>query len=761
MRRLDIDIETYSSYSLAKCGVYKYVESPDFQILLFGFSVDGGEVQVIDLAMGEELPSEIKDALMAENVIKTAHNANFERICLSRYLELPTGTYLDPASWHCTMVWSGYLGLPLSLKDVGAILKLDKTKMEEGKDLIRLFCVPDKDGRRQMPEDHRALWELFKNYNKRDVETEMEIMEKLSCFPVPDFVWEEYHISEEINDRGAMVDLTLVRYAIAMDIASKTELRSRMQRITDMENPNSVQQLKSWLKEAGYPMESLGKKEVAKMIHQVTGPVKEVLILRQQLAKSSVKKYQAMESSVCRDGRVRGMFQFYGATHTGRFASKIVQLQNLPQNHLPDLAEARELVRRGDLSMLKTLYENVPDTLSQLIRTTFIAKPEDLYYVADYSAIECRVLAWLAGEQWVLDSFAVGKDIYCVTAEKMFHVPVEKHGIHGELRQKGKQATLSCIAGGQMVLTDHGEKPIEDVLLTDQVWDGENWVYHDGVLYQGEREVITYQGLTATADHLVFIEELPWPVPFGPAAASGAHLKRIGKALKRDQPWEPQTLVTRVYDIQNAGPHHRYTVSGCLVHNCGYGGSTGALKAMGALEAGMTEEELKPLVDLWREANPHIVRFWWQVDKAAKKVIQEKTTVRMKNLIFSYQSGFLFITLPSGRRLAYARPRIGENKFGGKSITYEAVSGGKWTRLETYGATLTENIVQGVARDILCNALKNLRDKRICMHVHDELIIEGKEDLQEICDKMALLPEWGQGLILKAEGYVTPFYKKD
>jgi DNA polymerase len=637
MKTLEIDIETYSAFNLSKTGVYKYVESPSFLILLFGYSVDGGEVHVVDLASGEKIPEDIIKAIKDEKVIKIAHNANFERVCLSRYLDLPEHQYLSPSSWRCTMVWAAYLGLPLSLKDVGTVLGLEKQKLEEGKNLIRVFCVPNRKGERTLPEEKKEDWELFQRYNKRDVETEMEIMRKLSRFPVPESVWEEYHIDQEINDRGTEVDMTLVESAIEMDQRSRKELMDRMQSITELENPNSVQQLRGWLGMMGQPMDTLGKKEVAKAMENASGDVKEVLRLRGQLAKSSVKKYQAMQNAVCSDGRVRGMFQFYGATHTGRFASKIVQLQNLPQNHLPDLAEAREMVRQGNYEMVKMLYENVPDTLSQLIRTAFIASPGNLFYVADYSAIECRVLAWLAGEQWVLDSFIAGKDIYCETASMMYHVPVEKHGINGDLRQKGKRAVLGC----------------------------------------------------------------------------------------------------------------------------GYGGSVGALIAMGALDDGMKEEELKPIVDAYRQANPHIVKFWYDVDRAAKAAIKKKTTTTLRNLVFAYQSGFLFITLPSGRRLAYAKPRIGENKFGGESITYEAVSGGKWTRLETYGATLTENIVQGTARDILCNAMRNLREKRICMHVHDELIIEGTEDLNQICEAMAIIPDWGEGLALRADGYTTPFYMKD
>lgn len=763
MEKIHIDLETYSSADLAKTGVYKYCESPDFEILLFGYSVDGSEVQVVDLAQGEKIPDEIIGGIKSDDVIKVAHNANFERICLSRYLNI---SYLNPSSWRCTMVWSAYLGLPLSLKGVGSVLGLDKQKMEEGKDLIRFFCVPrtptkNNPATRNMPEAAPEKWELFKSYNKRDVEVEMEIETRLSMFPVPDFVWEEYCIDQEINDRGVLIDEVLVANAIEMDKKSKEELKEKMARITELENPNSVQQLTAWLGDMGVEAESLGKKNVEKMINEADGEIKEVLLLRQQLAKSSVKKYQAMANAVCADGRVRGMFQFYGANRTGRFSGKIVQMQNLRRNDIPDLDTARDLVRIGDKEAVELLFSDVPDTLSQLIRTAFIPRSGDLFYVADFSAIEARVLSWLAGEQWRMDVFEKGGDIYCATASKMFGVPVVKHGENGELRQKGKQAELACIAEGSLVLTDNGLIPIERVTTLMKVWDGNNWVEHEGVIYKGDKEVISYEGLTATPDHLVFTEDFPYPVEFGYAIKEGSR-------LRREEKWNgdrfPYKGMARVYDIKNAGPNHRYTASGVLVHNCGYGGGVGAMIAMGAIEAGMKEEELQPLVDAWRQASPNIVKLWYAFDRAAKKAIKERTTTDVRGIRFSYVSGFLFMRLPSGRSLAYVKPRIGENRFGGESITYEGVGETKkWERLETFGGKLVENCVQAISRDILCNSMRNLRNERICMHIHDELVIECEEgtDLNEICERMGQTPSWAPGLVLRADGYTCTTYRKD
>ena len=638
IKTISIDIETYSSANLSKCGVYRYCEAADFAILLFGYSVNGGAVHVVDLACGEEIPPEILKALADDTVQKWAFNALFERVCLSRYLGLATGDYLAPESWFCSMVWSAYLGLPLSLESVGAVLKLPDQKLKEGRNLIRYFCVPctptDANGgrTRNLPEDDPEKWELFKRYNRRDVEVELSIQSRLAKFPVPDFVWDEYHIDQEINDRGVAVNRTLVRRAIAMDERSRTELTEAMRRVTELENPNSVQQMKQWLADNGLETDTLGK--------QAPPELREVLLLRRQLAKSSVKKYQAMENAACMDDRARGMFQFYGANRSGRWAGRLIQLQNLRQNHLPDLEEARALVRGGDYDTVKLLYDDVPDTLSQLVRTAFVSREGAKLIVSDFSAIEARVIAWYAGERWRLDAFTRGEDIYCASASQMFHVPVEKHGVNGHLRQRGKIAELAL----------------------------------------------------------------------------------------------------------------------------GYGGSVGALKAMGALDGGMKEEELKPLVDAWRASNPNIVGFWWAVDEAAKNAVRERSVDETHGVRFAYESGFLFVTLPSGRRLAYVRPRIGENRFGGESIAYEGIGAArKWERLETYGPKLVENIVQATARDILCYAMKTLRCCSIVMHIHDELVIEAdpRVSLDAVCEQMGRTPPWAAGLPLRADGYETMFYRKD
>ena len=646
MKNLSIDLETYSSADISKSGVYRYCEAPDFKILLFAYSADGASVQSVDLTRGETLPEEIRAALEDPTVTKWAFNASFERICLSRWLGLPSGTYLDPSQWRCSMVWSAYLGLPLSLAGVGAVLKLEKQKLEAGRELIRYFCQPcaptkANGGRmRNRPEDAPEKWALFKSYNLRDVETELAIQQKLACFPVPDFVWDEYHLDQEINDRGIRLDLSLVENAIRMDTLSREELTGQMQRLTILENPNSVKQLKTWLTERGLEVGSLGKKEVSALLRDAPPELAEVLLLRRQLAKNSVRKYQAMQNCVCADGRVHGMFMFYGANRTGRFSGRLVQLQNLPQNHMSDLEQARALVRKGDYDTLQMLYDSVPDVLSELIRTAFVPYDGGKFIVADFSAIEARVIAWLAGEQWRLDVFKNGGDIYCASASQMFHVPVVKHGINGHLRQKGKIAELAL----------------------------------------------------------------------------------------------------------------------------GYGGSVGALKAMGALEMGLSEAELKPLVDAWRGSNPNIVRLWWEVDEAVKETISDKAASETHGIRFEYESGFLFITLPSGRRLAYVKPRIEENRFGGESVTYEGVGGTKkWERLESYGPKFVENIVQAVSRDILCHAMNTLRCCSIVAHVHDELIIEADTavSLNAVCEQMSRTPPWAKGLILRADGYETQFYKKD
>ena len=646
MQTLSIDLETFSSQLLAKTGVYRYAESPDFEILLFAYSVDGGPVQQIDLACGEKIPSEVLFALEDDKVTKWAFNANFERICLSRFLGYPTGGYLEPDSWKCSMVWAAYMGLPLSLEGVGAVLGLEKQKLTEGKDLIKYFCQPcaptKSNGQRtrNLPEHAADKWLAFKRYNIRDVETEMSIQARLSKYPVPDSVWEEYHLDQEINDRGVGLDMKLVRQAIQMDGRSRSELTQAMKELTSLDNPNSVQQMKQWLADNGLETDTLGKKAVAELLKTAPPELQKVLTLRQQLAKSSVKKYQVMETAVCADGRARGMFQFYGANRTGRWAGRIIQMQNLPQNHLEDLSEARGLVRCGDFEALEMLYEDVPDTLSQLIRTAFVPQENRKFIVADFSAIEARVIAWLADEKWRQDVFAEGKDIYCASASQMFGVPVEKHGVNGHLRQKGKIAELAL----------------------------------------------------------------------------------------------------------------------------GYGGSVGALKAMGALEMGLSEDELPSLVSAWRQANPKIVQFWWAVDRAVMDAVTRKTTTKTHGIIFSARNGMLFITLPSGRSLAYVKPKIGENRFGGDCITYEGIGGTKkWERIDSYGPKFVENIVQATSRDILCYAMQTLRCCSIVMHIHDEVVIEAdrRMSLQAVCDQMGRTPPWASGLQLRADGYETDFYKKD
>ena len=789
MQKLMIDLETKSDIDIAKSGVYRYADSPYFDILLFAYSVDDAPVQVVDLACGEQLPEEILNALTDDRIQKHAFNASFERVCLSVWLhrnyperfvfygspEDACGNYLSPNAWRCTMVAAAYLGLPLSLAGVGAVLQLQQQKMSEGKALIRHFCIPydHVNGVPQFhaPTDAPEKWNIFRAYNQRDVETEQAIEQKIARFPVPEFVWQEYVLDQSINDRGIQLDLQLVQQAIRMDTLTKDKLLHQLKNLTNLDNPNSVQQMKQWLAEHGLELESLGKKEVQEQLKTAPPDLQAVLLLRQQVSKSSVKKYQAMQNAVCSDGRARGMFQFYGANRTGREAGRIIQLQNLPQNHLPDLEDARELVKSGDLEAVELLYEDVPDTLSQLIRTAFIPKSGYKFLVADFSAIEARVIAWLAGETWRMRAFAEGKDIYCASASKIFGVPVVKHGENGHLRQKGKVAELACIAEGQLVLTNHGLIPIEKVTTDDLLWDGEQWVHHEGVIYKGKREVITYEGLTATPDHLVWIEGQSQPIQFGIAASCGSHLVQTGdggKAIRLGENYQcGKTLEThshtaRLYDIQNAGRHHRFTVSGKLVHNCGYGGSVGAMKAMGGSE--MSDAELKQIVTDWRTASPHIVQLWWDVENAAIKAVRDKTETETHGIHFSYESGFLFIKLLSGRQLAYVKPRIGENRFGGDSITYEGIgTGRKWERLETYSGKLVENIVQATARDLLFYSMQTLSQYFIVGHIHDEMIIECPKDtkLDEICQQMARTPDWAKGLLLRADGYECSFYKKD
>ena len=655
---ITIDIETKSDKDISKCGVYAYTDTPYFDILLFAYSIDGQPVQVVDMANGEEIPENVLAALVDENVIKRAFNVNFERVCLSKYLrknypqyfqsysidEDTVGDFLNPESWHCSMIHARTLGLPSSLAEVGKVLGIEQQKMTEGKALVKFFCVPydTVDGVPQFhnPKDYPDKWEIFKAYNKRDVEAELEIDRKLSRFPVPDFIWQEFYLDQEINDRGILVDMQLADKAISLDAEAKEELTAEMKRLTGVENPNSVYQLLDWLETQGYKSDSLGKTQVQELIKTAKEPVKSVLQMRLQLSKSSVKKYTAMKNTACSDNRARGMFSFYGASRTGRWAGRNVQLQNLPQNHLPDLTEARELVKYGSFEDIQMLYDDVPDTLSQLIRTAFIPRQGMKFIVADFSAIEARVIAWLAGEEWRMKAFANGEDIYCASASKMFGVPVVKHGENGHLRQKGKISELAC----------------------------------------------------------------------------------------------------------------------------GFGGSVGAMKAMGADSLGLSDTELKQIVTDWREASPHITEHWWAVDRAVKKAVKEKTATKTHGLLFSYEAGFLFIRLPSGRRLAYAKPYIGKNKFGGESVTYMGINAQKkWDRLESYGPKFVENCVQGIARDLLMYSMQTLSQYFIVGHIHDEMIIECPKDtkLDEICQQMAITPDWAKGLLLRADGYECSFYKKD
>jgi len=952
MKKLSIDLETYSSVDLGKSGVYKYAESEDFEILLFAYSIDDGEVKVVDLASGEIIPEEILSALSDKSIEKWAFNANFERVCLSRFL----GKRLKPQGWHCTMIWSAYLGLPLSLEKVGEVLKLDKQKMNEGKGLIRYFSIPCKPTKtngmrtRNLPHHDLKKWSTFKEYNQRDVETEMAIKKKLSAFPMPQSEWENYWVDQNINDRGILIDEVLVDSAIKFDEILREENMDRAKELTGLENPNSPLQLKEWLNKKGLEIDSLAKKDVESALKNAEGDIKEVLELRQELSKSSVRKYDAMKNVKGKDNRARGLIQFYGANRTGRYSGRLIQVQNLRRNNLTDLDLARSLVKNRDYETMEILYESPSDVLSQLIRTAFIPKEGTRFIISDFSAIEARVLAWLAGEQWVLDAFENGEDIYCRTASRMFGVPVEKHGVNGHLRQKGKIATLACIAEGELVLTDKGLVPIENLTKAHKLWDGENWVSHDGVIYKGIGEVIEYDGLRATKDHIVWIEGQEKPIQFGEAAASGAHLlqsgdgrrairvgedyksrKKMDKKLefllcpnKMSRMWKHSmarqgkfndrkikgmssllptktnsTMVgqkansskakvyqpkrsrvqklwrkrnkiqfsintrsrslfnrkiwiakkrtrnrqnrqqwtlrkrqlkicnsyrecfeqekycinrisskilaictkccykktfkrikqrrnyrgcriscirekkkleryrgkTRLYDIRNAGKNNRFTVSGKLVHNCGYQGALAALKAMGGIEMGLSEDELQSIVDSWREANPNIVSLWWDIDSVVKRVIKTRSKEEYKNLVISYEKGILFIELPSKRRLAYPKAKIGTNRFGGESVVYEGiVVGNKWDKIESYGGKFVENIVQAIARDILAEAMMRLEKKgfNIVMHIHDEVVIESdSSSVEEINEIMSIVPIWAPGLILDADGFESEFYKKD
>ena len=958
MENLYIDIETYSGTPIDN-GVYEYAADPDFQVLLFGYSIDKGPVEVVDLAGGEKLSDELTAALTDPAVLKHAHNAAFERICLSRFLGMPVGTYLDPAQWRCTMVKCAYYGLPLKLENAGAALKIDRQKFAaSGKRLIKKFCVPSHGGRPECyPEENPIEWETFKEYNIRDVEAEIDIDSVL-----PDIqyekLWEEYAADQRINDNGALIDTVLVDNIVKINQDIDAEHLRQFRELTYVDNPKSVTQLKAWFAAKGYSLTSLDKKAITTLTKTCKDPeVLEVLKLRQLTSKSSITKYTAMQNLIANtpDHRARGCFQFYGS-HTGRWAGRHIQLQNLPQNHLPELNSARQLVREGDEETLELLYDNLPQVFSELIRTAIIAPRGKTLIVADFSAIEARVIAWVAGENWKLQAFKDGKDLYCSTASAMFGVPVEKHGVNGDLRQKGKIAELACIAEGSLVLTDQGLVPIEQVTTDMRVWDGVNWVEHEGVVYKGIREVIAYEGLTATPDHLVWVEGQQEPIQLGVASALGLHLiqtgdrgqavwlgrnhkpgetveqkkksllcaykmrklrvnpmaatgrinrrkvKRMselftaetnssmalqktdsGKAKVRKskrqrlqklwrkgykirlseckrsrtvsdrdlwsteqsvrdrQDRHKQRLCSRqsqvcralrklckstqmcfdrlsaailalclydnnketltrqnkgrdhrrsktgcerqaqrmaldrrqapVYDIRNAGEHHCFTVSGHLVHNCGYGGSVGALKAFGAVEMGIPESELEGIVTSWREANPNIVKLWWAVGNAAIDLVEGKAKVKHINsqVGMSFQKGKLLIRLPSGRLLVYPGAAIGENRFGGKSIIYEGVNSTthQWDCIDTYGPRLVENIIQAIARDLLTEAILRISknpDCRIVAHVHDEIIIEAdpnKVTLEDMIKAMCVLPDWGEGLILNAAGFTNNYYMKD
>lgn len=958
-RLLSIDLETYSDVDLAKCGVYRYVEG-DFHILLFAYAFDDGDADIIDLACGEQLPQEVVDAIFDDSIIKAAWNAQFERTCLSKYFN----TRLSPDSWQCSMVWAASLSLPLKLKTAAEVLKTGEQKDDAGERLIKYFSVPCKPtkangGRtRNLPEHAPEDWARFKEYCCQDVRTERAIRKRLEQFPLPDSEWEHYHMDQRINDRGVMIDRDLVTQAITCDLMMSEEMTKKAYELTGLENPNSVSQLKGWLEERGISVDTLGKKDVSAMItdldkHSVDGEALEMMKLRLQMAKSSVKKYQAAERCICNDGRAHGLFQFSGAVRTQRWSGRLIQLQNLYRNEISTLDEARELVKLGCFNMVESIYGNTPDILSQLIRTMLIPKPGCEFIIADFSAIEARVLAWLAGEQWRIDAFKRGDDIYCASASQMFGVPVVKHGINGELRAKGKVAELACIAENELVLTDQGLVPIQNVSTHMKIWDGEEWISHDGVIYRGEREVITYEGLTATPDHLVWVEGQSQPIQFGIAAASGSHLVQTGdgrRAIRLGENNKPgekmvkglaQALCTdrvsgmwndsvdasrkfdqrsfkrmselhsaktdskmarppvdrsktkvrkskrsrisklwgkrnkvrisecyggrtlfdseiwsarqkngnrpyrhkrklfegqfkvcrsqnklckstenspksiraatlavceersysetvagieqsrnncgcgngcirekeklafnkctaRLYDIRNAGRHHRFTVSGKLVHNCGYGGGTGALISMGALDMGLKETELSGLIDDWRTANPHIVQFWYAVEKAAVDTIKDYQDRTVGKIGFQFYANTLWIVLPSGRKLAYIKPRLQPNRFGRMAVTFEGLNAGnKWVRTETYNGRLTENLCQSTARDLLAEAMRRmeLAGLEIVAHVHDEVIIEapiGKTTVEEVCSIMNQNPLWAEGLPLSSAGYIgEKFYFKD
>lgn len=961
MRTLSIDLETYSSNDI-RYSVYKYVEAPDFEILLFAYAFDDDPARVVDLAQGETLPDDVRNALYDKNVLKTAFNANFEINCLKKYFpDLPE------EQWECTRILALYNSYPPHLAAVAKAMGFpeDKQKDTRGKALIRFFCLPCKPtkangGRtRNLPADAPEKWKIFKEYNRQDVVVEMAIRKKLVALRPPKFEHDNWLVDQEINRNGIMINRRLVENAIRLSGEYRQRLLDEAREITGLDNPNSPLQVKDWLEEKlGRPIESLSKESVKDLLAgELPSDVRLMLLIRQKISKSSVKKYDAMKNAACSDDRIRGMFQFYGAARTGRFAGRIVQLQNLRRNSMPDLDAARQMVIDGDLEALEMCYDDVQDVLSQLVRTALEAPKGTRFIVADFSAIEARVIAWLAGETWEMEAFAAGKDIYCATASAMFGVPVVKHGINGELRQKGKVATLACIAEGQEVLTDRGLVPIEKVTKDMKVWDGEEFVNHAGVIYKGVKEVMTYEGLTATPDHLVWVEGASRPVRFKDAATIGAHLvqagngrqplrlghyyqpgktlvrklesllcsdamhrlreysvakfgespfweiermptlltapanpfvvgptpdssettlresvrpsisqlwrKRnpfllfqrnrsrlvlnpdirpaeteIGNRQDRQQSrisagkytvcnpkakcWKPSsngtiripsqrlalflqrsntqtvsggnqgtdyagraksgtrkaeelarhTETARVYDIEDAGPNHRFTVSGKLVHNCGYGGGIGALKAMGADKMGLSDTELQAVVNKWRAASPHIVRLWSDVETAMMKAVTGiPTKLKQKDLYFHQEDGDLYIELPSGRHLVYLNAHIGQNRFGSEAIICTGLGGskttsGRWGKLETYGGKIVENAVQAIARDCLCAAMARLTKAgyKICAHIHDEVILEmpeGKGSLDEAIQIMCKNAPWNEGLVMNADGFEAKYYQKD
>lgn len=780
MRTLGLDFETYSSFDIKKTGSFNYMESPDFEILLCAYAFDDNPVTVIDLTAGEEFPQEFLNALWNPEVTKTAFNAEFERYAIWKHF----GRYAPPEEWEDTMILAAQCGLPRSLAGVSEALKLDEdqAKMKEGKALIKYFCSPCKPtkvngGRtRNLPEHAPEKWAKFKEYNGQDVVAERAIRNLLIRWKPLDIEHDFWVLDAKINERGIRIDTQMAENAVAMDTAYKQELTERAIALTGMENPKSVSQIKDWLMDQeDMEVPSLNKKAVADIVSQLkTDEAKQFMSIRAELSKTSTKKYEAMLRCTCPDGHAKGLFAFYGANRTGRFAGRHIQIQNLPANSMPDLDEAREIVKDGDLECLRFLYGNVPDTLSQLIRTALIPEEGHHFLVSDYSAIEARVLAWLADEQWRLDVFRNGGDIYCSSASQMFKVPVEKHGQNSHLRKKGKVAELACIAEGQLVLTDSGLVPIEQVTTDMKLWDGEEWVSHEGVVFKGIKEVITYEGLTATPDHLVWIEGKSEPVRFGDAASCGAHLLQMSRG---QQPMEAKKLaqhkkVVRVFDVLNAGPRHRFTVSGVLTHNCGYGGGVNALKAFGADKMGMTNEEMIQTVDQWRAASPNVVNFWWDVDKAARRCIVQRKTTQTKNgmLRFEWDTGIMWMTLPSGRRLAYfgadyAASRWRKDKL---AISYMGVNQKtrKWERIETYGPKLVENATQAMARDCLRDAMLALADAGFDIRatVHDEIICTepiGGKPLSLMTEIMGRDLPWAPGLPLRGDGYTCTSYRKD